>query len=219
MKQRIILWDWNGTLLNDVELCVNCMNILLEKRHLKKLTLESYRQVFGFPVKAYYAKIGFDFSREDFSIPAKEFMELYHRFLPETALFPCVEKVLEHFRKKGFRQFVVSAMEHHSLIEALKRRNIFSYFEDVSGIDNIYAGGKTEMARAFIRRKNLPAEKIIFVGDTLHDREVARVLGVKYLLVSAGHQAPDILLKQTAQVVPRLSDTLFLLKDGVQKAF
>ncbi len=214
MEKRIILWDWNGTLLNDVQMCVQCMNVLLKKRHLKTLTPEHYRNVFGFPVKDYYAKIGFDFSREDFSVPAKEFMDLYHRFLPETALFPCVVDVLEYFKNKGFRQFVVSAMEHKSLTAVLRSRNILSFFEAVSGIDNIYAGGKTAMARTFIRKQNLPAEEIVFIGDTLHDLEVARHLGVDCLLVSAGHQAPHILSKETSRVVSRLSDTLSVLGNG-----
>ncbi len=34
MGKQIIIWDWNGTLLNEVQMCVNCMNELLGKRNL-----------------------------------------------------------------------------------------------------------------------------------------------------------------------------------------
>ena len=205
MPKNTILWDWNGTLLNDVQMCVDCINVLLEKRNLPLLTVETYRKVFGFPVKDYYEKIGFDFSREDFEIPAKAFMDLYYERLPETSLFPCVEDVLEHFKRNGFRQFIVSAMEHDSLVKTLLERKIDSYFEAVSGIDNIYAGGKTEMAMAFIRRQQLSGEQIVFIGDTLHDLEVAQFLGVQPLLVAAGHQAGERLRQKTAHVVEKLS--------------
>ncbi len=195
-------------MLNDVEMCVRCMNVLLTERQLPLLSVASYRQVFGFPVKDYYEKIGFDFSRENFEVPAKAFMDLYHQFLGETALFPCVEEVLEHFQRKGFRQFIVSAMEHDSLVKTLKERKIDSYFEAVSGIDNIYAGGKTEMARQFIRKLHLPKEAVVFIGDTLHDLEVAQTLKLDALLVASGHQAGERLRGKTKRVVNKLSEVL-----------
>ncbi len=207
MDKQIIIWDWNGTLLNDVQMCVNCMNVLLEKRHLTRLSLETYRSVFNFPVRDYYEEIGFDFSREDFGIPAKEFMDLYHRFLPETSLFPCAEEVLEYFKKKGYRQLVLSAMEHNSLMKTLEEKGILDYFDAVSGIDNIYAGSKQEMARAFFDRLGLKNHDMVLVGDTLHDREVAQALGIDYLLVAAGHQSKSRLLEKTDKVVDRLSET------------
>jgi phosphoglycolate phosphatase len=206
MHKNTIIWDWNGTLLNDVEMCVNCMNVLLEERKLRLLTRETYRDVFSFPVKDYYEKIGFDYSLEDFEIPAKEFMDLYHNRLSDTRLFPCAEDTLIHFQKRGFRQLIVSAMEHDSLVSTLKERNILSYFEAVSGIDNIYAGGKVEMARAFLDRPGLKTNEMIFIGDTLHDMEVAQALGIDYLLVAAGHQSKEVLLEKTTRVVDRLSE-------------
>ena len=206
MGKKIIIWDWNGTLLNDVQMCVNCMNVLLGKRHLTRLSLETYRSVFNFPVKDYYEEIGFDFSREDFEIPAMEFMDLYHRFLPETELFPCAEEVLEYFEKRGYRQLILSAMEHNSLMKTLEEKRILNYFDAVSGIDNIYAGSKQEMARAFLDSLGLNNHDMVLVGDTLHDREVAQTLGIDYLLVAAGHQSKSRLLEKTDKVVDRLSE-------------
>jgi len=75
---ELILWDWNGTLLNDQTICIDAMNRLLVKRGLPLLTEEKYRRVFTFPVKTYYAQLGFDFAKEPFEIPALEFMEQYH---------------------------------------------------------------------------------------------------------------------------------------------
>ncbi len=60
-KVKQLIWDWNGTLLDDVRMCVNVMNVLLDKYALPELTCEKYKQVFDFPVKDYYANLGFDF--------------------------------------------------------------------------------------------------------------------------------------------------------------
>ena len=51
-----IIWDWNGTLLNDVKLCADIMNNLLKTRSLPTITLEKYREIFTFPVKDYILK-------------------------------------------------------------------------------------------------------------------------------------------------------------------
>ncbi|GMT45137.1 MAG: phosphatase [bacterium] len=208
MGKQIIIWDWNGTLLNDVQMCVNCINVLLEKRNLTRLSLETYRSVFSFPVRDYYEQIGFDFVREDFEVPAKEFMDLYHRFLPETSLFSCAGKVLAYFKRKGYSQLVLSAMEHNSLIKTLEEKGILDYFDAVSGIDNIYAGSKQEMARAFLDSLGLNNHNMVLVGDTLHDREVALALGIDYLLVAAGHQSKSRLLEKTDKVVDMLSEVV-----------
>jgi phosphoglycolate phosphatase len=76
LKQlKSIIWDWNGTLLNDLDFCISTINILLKKRELPLLNHYSYKEVFSFPVKDYYQAVGFDFSKEDFAIPAQEFID------------------------------------------------------------------------------------------------------------------------------------------------
>ena len=61
---KAIIWDYNGTLLNDLSIGVECINRMLTKRELPLLTTESYREVFTFPVKKYYELVGFDFNKD-----------------------------------------------------------------------------------------------------------------------------------------------------------
>ena len=72
-----IIWDWNGTLLNDGWLFVDVMNSILLNRKMKTITLEKYRQIFGFPVKEYYINLGFDLEKEPFEICGLEFINEY----------------------------------------------------------------------------------------------------------------------------------------------
>ena len=53
MRYKNVVWDWNGTLLDDVKISVDTINVMLERKHLGKLTVEEYRSIFGFPVKPY----------------------------------------------------------------------------------------------------------------------------------------------------------------------
>ena len=66
MKYKNIVWDWNGTLLNDLEIGVTTLNDMLSRRALLPLTSEYYRECFGFPVIHFYEKVGFEICSEEF---------------------------------------------------------------------------------------------------------------------------------------------------------
>ncbi len=211
MQKKAILWDWNGTLLNDTDICVACMNSLLETRKLDLLNKEQYRNIFTFPVKKYYEKVGFDFKKENFEVPAMEFIRLYQQHLSEAALFPCVEDVLQHFKDKGFYQAILSAMEHESLVSSLKDKGVSSYFETATGIDDHYAHSKLDMGRKLVMNMPYRKTEMLFIGDSLHDLEVAKALGIDCILVANGHQSKERLLKRTQNVVDKLADVLGLI--------
>ena len=67
MKPSLVLWDWNGTLLDDVALCVDALNRLLRIYHYpQQYSLAQYREIFGFPIEDYYIRAGFDFSKNSY---------------------------------------------------------------------------------------------------------------------------------------------------------
>jgi phosphoglycolate phosphatase len=67
MKQiEHIIWDWNGTILDDFQLCVEIINGMLIKRNMPTITKDEYSDIFDFPVKKYYKRIGFEFHKDSF---------------------------------------------------------------------------------------------------------------------------------------------------------
>ena len=157
-----IIWDWNGTLLDDVGICIESINLLLQARGLPLLEKKRYLEIFTFPVKEYYQKAGFDFTVEPFETPAAEFMSLYYNLLPEARLFPCAGEVLQQLKDAGYRQIIVSAMEHDSLEQSLKDKGIYHYFYGVYGINDIYAHSKADVAGAMFKENGLHPEQCIF---------------------------------------------------------
>ncbi len=195
-----ILWDWNGTLFDDLEYCINIINQLLEKRSLAALSSERYKDIFTFPVKEYYQKAGFDFSKEDFSIPADEFMEAYNANVNKNGLHKHTLDILEHFRLKNFDQFIISAMKDDNLKESVKAKKINHYFKKVSGINHHYANGKMGNAKKIIHEFSLNPNECCFIGDTIHDHEVAEGIGCHCILIARGHQS-KIRLQITGRTV------------------
>lgn len=76
---KMVVWDWNGTLLDDVEVCIETVNAMLRRRHLPQLeSVDQYQNVFTFPVINYYRQVGFDLERESFEALSTEYMRGYH---------------------------------------------------------------------------------------------------------------------------------------------
>lgn len=211
-RPKLIIWDWNGTLLNDLSICIDSMNILLNQRKLKPLDTERYRNIFTFPVKDYYAALGFDFNKEPFEIPALQFMDEYHLRLSQAPLFTEVRHVLETFSHNNIRQIVLSAMEQNSLINCIHSLQIGSYFETIAGISDSYAYGKIERATELLQNFHITPEKAVLIGDTLHDAEVAETIGCPCLLVAQGHQSAEVLSKSSCLVFNNLEEVkVFIL--------
>ena len=205
---RGIIWDWNGTLLNDINLCVETINELLIKRNLPLLSVNGYKDVFSFPVKDYYQKIGFDFRIEPFEIPALEFILRYNEQVNDCNLHEDSLKVLDHFHSQGIRQFMLSAMKQDVLEESLNHQNIRHFFEYVSGLDNHYAVSKIENGHRLISLMKLNPEELVLIGDTVHDYDVAAELGCQCILIANGHQSKEILEVNNIKVIDQLSELL-----------
>jgi phosphoglycolate phosphatase len=187
-----VIWDWNGTLLNDMEACVRAMNGMLARRGLKSIDLETYREVFTFPVIDYYRMLGFDLEREDFDAVATEFHGLYFAALEGASLQPGAIETLTAFQNKRDRQIVLSATETESLKTQMGRYDLPPFFDGLLGADNLRAHGKIGYARDYFRsRPEIDPATVILIGDTRHDYEVAAALGCRCILVRNGHQNLD----------------------------
>lgn len=203
-----IIWDWNGTLLNDAGLAVQIMNQMLERRGLPILSVDNYKSVFTFPVKDYYQKIGFDFQTEPFEIPALEFIDCYNSQVKDCSLHQDARKVLSYFQSIDVKQYILSAMEQEVLDNCLSHYQINDFFEYVSGLDNIYAASKIENGHRLIADMKLHAIELVLIGDTVHDFEVATELGCQCVLIADGHQSKEVLQATGALVIDSISELL-----------
>jgi len=189
-----IIWDWNGTLLNDTSLSLNIINGLLKSKNLNTLSMEGYRHIFDFPVKNYYEKAGFNFKEYSFEEVGKQWMDEYEIRKGETILFEGTKEVLDYISSLGIGQSVLSAYSLHTLIEIINKHGLTKYFQHITGLDHIYATSKLDIGRELIKKIDAPPQKILLIGDTIHDHEVASELGIQCILIANGHQSRERLL-------------------------
>lgn len=185
---KLILWDWNGTLINDVDPCIDAMNVLLKKRNMTLMDRLTYRSIFTFPVIEYYKRLGFDLKRESFDVLANEYMVQFNIIEKQATLFPGTQTVLEYLSTTGYKQSILSAMSQPELLKQIERFGVLHYFDDIIGLQNIFAESKIYNAINYIRNGKFHKNDIIIIGDTCHDYEVSKCIGCKCILVSNGHQ-------------------------------
>ncbi len=186
-----IIWDWNGTLLDDVELCLDIINGILTRRKLAELSLTTYRNIFTFPVREYYEKAGLDFTIYPFENLGREWMAEYESRKNECRLYEGAAEILELISKGGLGQSILSAYSQNTLEEIVGRFALDKYFSNMVGLDHIYATSKIENGRELIKKLGNGKGENLFIGDTVHDFEVAREIGADCLLIASGHQARE----------------------------
>lgn len=183
-----LFWDWNGTLLDDVDWCIAQMNRMLAKRGIEPIAgRRQYGEIFDFPVIDYYKKAGFDLEAEPFEALAVEFIDLYHAKGSGPVLHPGAEKALAAVAEAGLCQVILSATDRENLSSQMKPFGIDKYFSEILGISDIYATGKVEIGLEYIRGNSVPSG--VLIGDTVHDFEVAQRMGLDCVLVACGHQS------------------------------
>lgn len=212
MRYKHIIWDWNGTLFDDVDACIATMNEMLQRRNIEMIkSRDYYREIFCFPVIDYYKKLGFDFSKESFVDVADEFVDLYHHNCMKSSLMPDTIRTIKKLNKLKVKQTVISASEQTSLDCQMTPFNIKNLFDDTIGIEDNFARSKIDLARRYFENNHLRHEDVLFVGDSIHDYEVSRVLGCDCVLIPRGHQSEAVLNLNGAKLVGDFDELLHLI--------
>lgn len=206
MKYTHVIWDFNGTILSDMEIGMNATNSMLAARNLPVIeSIEQYRELFGFPVEDYYRRLGFDFEREDYKTKlAPEWVALYNASSSEAPLFDGVRSLSCALRAHNVRQSILSASEKGMMCAQLRERNALDLFDEIWGTDTIQAYGKMALADAW--RVAHADDRVLLIGDTTHDFEVAERIGADCVLVAAGHHSYERLCACGVPVVMDLEE-------------
>lgn len=200
---RQVLWDWNGTLLDDLTYAISVRNRTFPAFGLPRIgSVAEYHRQFTFPVRRYYERAGV--TDETFVAVAHAWMAEYVRGFDNVPLHGDAVETLARFAAAGVRQAVLSATRRDMLESQIARFPIRAYFTDVLGLSDIYARSKEAVGLDYLARCGVPAASTLMIGDTLHDAEVARAMGTGCVLVARGHQSRETLLTAGVPVMDTL---------------
>lgn len=192
MRYQYILWDWNGTIMDDVGIALDAVNHMLFQCQRSAITLEAYRRAMDTPIIHFYEQF-FDMERVSFSWIAQEFNQYYGAHEKELFLHEGVLEQLKAFQRKNCQQIVLSSSSTDIIQNYAEKYDITQYFSDILGADNLLSESKIDRAVHYFREHQVELDQTVLIGDTVHDFEVAQALGVDCVLLTWGHQDRDSL--------------------------
>ena len=189
-----ILWDWNGTLLDDTQAALDTLNIMLERRGREPIAMDYYRDHFSFPCRPFYEQIGMPVPDAEWDALAREYHDVYSA--QPVRLNAEALSALERVKAAGARQSIISALRQDLLDGVTKALGVAPYMECVYGTDNLDGASKLDRALELMTKLVSTAKEgdrflsnVVMIGDALHDKEVADALGVRCVLCGQGSHA------------------------------
>ncbi len=195
-----IIWDFNGTLLSDAQLGVDCDNYVFDALGLQRITIEDYRAHMTMPVRDFYTSLGVDLNVYQYETISRLWLDRFNQYAVSVGLVPGAMQSIARLRERGFTQSILSASYEKSLMEQCEGLGLVPYMAEISGLGDESAQKKTDIGRAQMERLGLCGEDCVLVGDMVADSELADALGTHCVLVPWGHNSEER-LKRTGRRV------------------
>ena len=184
-----VCWDWNGTLLDDTAVALEAMNAVLDERGLPVIPdVEAYRRIFAFPVQVFYGRLGI--SDADFRAAAGRYLELFAFRVGRARLHAGAGATLSAIGQLGVEQVLISATVGDVLDTQMAGHAVAGHFDQILGITDAYAPSKADVVTGWLRASGHDPRRVLMVGDTNHDEEIAERLALGFIRFTRGHQQP-----------------------------
>lgn len=211
LKYTHVIWDWNGTLLDDIGASLASVNDMLAKRGEPPMDKNRYKECMGTPIIRFYEQV-FDLSKEDYASILAEYNAGYMYHLADCTLTDGAAEAIEKFAAAGVHQAIVSSSNSAQLCENAKKYGVFDKFEAVLGAADFKADSKIERARLYLAES---AEKgaVLVVGDLEHDAEMAAEIGADCVLLTSGHEHPERLKRSGAVIFDKIEELILFVEN------
>lgn len=189
---RHVVWDWNGTLLDDLAVVAGATNDAFVSIGAPPVPVDAQRRAFRRPVGEYYADLlGRRLDSDEFARLDKVFHDSYRDRLATCALASDARDVLREWRGRGNSQSLLSMWFHDELVPLVTRYGLTEHFTRVDGLRVRPGGGpKAEHLVAHLAAIGIPAGDCVLIGDSVDDAEAAAAVGASSVLVTSGLTDP-----------------------------
>ena len=208
-----IIWDFNGTLLNDTQLSLDVDNNVFEKLGIPAITIDDYRNNMTMPVRDFYSAVGVDYSVHSYETIARLWLDEFNQKAVGVGLVSGALDAIRYFHSQGRSQSVLSASYEPSLRKQCEALGLTPYMTDISGLEDESASKKTEIGRRQLRELGLEGRDVVLIGDMLTDAHLAEDLGADCILVSWGHNDLKRLLSSGLPVARDFGELEEILKE------
>jgi phosphoglycolate phosphatase-like HAD superfamily hydrolase len=180
-----LVWDWNGTLLDDLTLVVDATNASLASVGGPRISVDEHRRDFCRPITAYYSLVlGRSVSADEFAILDRTFHNAYRSGLPDCRL---AADALAAIGSWPGSQSLLSMFYHRELVPVVSRYGLDPHLRRIDGLrDPVGGGSKEPHLRAHLDALALTGPDCVLIGDSVDDAEAAAAVGARIVLYGGG---------------------------------
>ncbi len=185
MKYELIVFDWDGTLKDSQSHIVDGLCIAADELGFE-LRREDAKDIIGLSLAAAIEKLVPGISDADMQRFIRIYREHFYQTLSQTRLFDGVEKMLQELAAQGYMLAVATGMSRAGLNSSMQELNVAKYFDDTICADESISKPDPHMLNELIDRLGVDKAKVLMIGDTEFDLEMAKNAGVDSVAVSCG---------------------------------
>ncbi|MEI7427384.1 MAG: HAD-IA family hydrolase [Betaproteobacteria bacterium] len=207
LRYEMIVWDWDGTIMNSTPTIVDCMQKACGDLDLQIPDDALASHVIGLGLNESLKIILPDLDPGDYPIVLERFRHYYLSQDHELILFHGIRELLEELKTKGHLLAVATGKPRHGLDRTLLNHRLENFFHDTKTADQTRAKPHPLMLLELIERWKTPAHKVLMIGDTSHDLKMAKNAGVDAIAVSYGaHPKNELILHEPLACVDNVSE-------------
>ncbi|MEU6934705.1 HAD hydrolase-like protein [Streptomyces sp. NPDC046385] len=213
-----LVWDWNGTLLDDIGAVIGATNAAFAELGLDQITLEQYRELYTVPVPKFYERLMGRLPTDDeWVVMDGAFHRHYWQRAENCGLTAGAAELLAQRQASGFTQSLLSLAPHEELIPLVRRHGIAERFLRVDGRpDPSSKDGKSgHMVRHLAALEGVPAERVVVIGDAADDAVAALYVGARAVLYTGGSHSRASLERVGVPVVDSLAEAVAVAEELV----
>ncbi|GAA2839630.1 HAD-IA family hydrolase [Kitasatospora paracochleata] len=209
--QSHIVWDWNGTLLHDMEAVLGASNAAFATVGIGPMTLQEYREQYEIPIPRFYERLlGRMPTEAEWLALDGAFHDRYSELFPAAGLTEGALALLTGWRAAGRSQSLLSMYEHERLVPAVEGFGLTPEFLRVDGRTGASGGRKAvHLARHLAALDGqVDRRRTVLIGDAADDAEAALESGIHAVLYTGGSHSREKLAKVGVPVVDSLAEAV-----------
>ncbi|MET9366045.1 HAD family hydrolase [Streptomyces sp. NPDC006632] len=216
-----LVWDWNGTLLDDIATVIEATNAAFAQLGIAPITLERYRDLYCVPIPRFYQRLmGRLPTDAEWLVMDAAFHEQYWSRADGCGLTEGAAELLAARRAAGLGQSLLSMAPHEHLVPIVRRHGITEHFLRVDGRTGPSHGSKAEhMVRHLTALRaadpQISGERLVVIGDAVDDAVAAAAVGARAVLFTGGSHSRTSLAAAGVPVVDTLAEAVAVAEELV----
>lgn len=209
-RVRHVVWDWNGTILDDNDAVVTAVNHVCTAFGTDTIDIDRWRAIYRRPLLDCYRELlGRDLSTDDWAMIDRLYHDAYRELLPTTRLTPGIPDELFRWRESGGSQSLLSMWFHHELVPLVTEHGLAELFTRIDGLlVDVGGHGKAGHLVEHLTAQRLDPADVLLIGDVVDDADAAAAAGTRCVLVTTGVSNRRALQASGVPVVDSIAEAL-----------